>query len=117
MPDPFDSSRRKIAPANKHLADLKREVRAFLEQKNFYNLFTEPHPSKPDHIVQKLRVAKQIPDDWSEIVGDIVDNLRSALDHAIYSVAVASGRSNPRNAFFPFSGAVTRFEANLKGRC
>jgi hypothetical protein len=39
------------------------------------------------------------------------------LDHAVYAVAVASGRATIENAFFPFSGTPERFESNLKGRC
>jgi len=115
--DPFESSRRKIAWAKHRLADLKREVSAWVGDKNFYEMFTEPHPDKPQHVVHKMRVVKQVPDVCFNITGDIVGNLRAALDHAIYDIAVASGCNKPRNAYFPFSRDDSTFEANLKGRC
>jgi hypothetical protein len=115
--DPFESSRRKIAWAKKNLTDLKREVAAWSSEKTIYEAFTELDPNKPDHITHKIRLTKQMPDHWCDLAGTVVDSLRAALDHATYDVAVASGCSEPRNAYFPFSGDITRFEVNLKGRC
>jgi hypothetical protein len=117
MSDPFESSRRKIAWAKKNLADLKRESHALFSQKNFHEAFTEPHPNKPDHVVHKIRPIKQIPEDWSDMAGTVIDNLRAALDHATYGLAVAFGCKTPLNAYFPFSRDASTFEPNLKGRC
>lgn len=117
MSDPFASSRSKNAWAKKNLADLKREVDASLSQKHFYETWTEKHPEMPDHTVQKMRVVKQLPDDWSHITGTVVSNLRASLDHAVYDVAVAAGCSKPKNAYFPFSPNAATFEQKLKGRC
>jgi hypothetical protein len=117
MSDPFSSARRKIAWAKKNLADLIRESHALLSQDNFHESFTEPHPQKPDHVVYKIRPAKQIPEEWSDMAGTIIDNLRAALDHCIYGLAVAAGCRTPLNAYFPFSRDSSTFEANLKGRC
>jgi hypothetical protein len=116
MSDVFASSRRKIARAQKHLEELKLKVAAVFGP-NLYEEFTEPHPDMPEWTVHKVRLTRQVPDDFSEIAGDVVDNLRSALDHAVYGVAVASGHSSPKNAYFPFSISKARFETNLKGRC
>jgi hypothetical protein len=51
------------------------------------------------------------------MTGDIVNNLREALDHAMYEIAVAAGHKHPKNAYFPFSSGATTFEASLNGRC
>jgi hypothetical protein len=118
MSDPFESSRRKIAWAKKHLADLKRKIKFFItKNKDLYESFVEPHPDKPEHLVTKIRFTVQIPDVFCEMTGDIVNNLREALDHAMYGVAVAAGHRDPKHAYFPFSGDATTFEANLNGRC
>jgi hypothetical protein len=114
---PFDSSRSKIAWAKKNLADLKREVDASLCQKNFYETWSEPHSEMPDHLVQKMRIVKQIPDDWSHLTGTVVSNLRASLDHAVYDVAVAAGCVKPQNSYFPFSRNAATFENSMKGRC
>jgi hypothetical protein len=117
MSDPFDSSHSKINWAKKNLATLKGEVDASLSQKNFYETWCEPHPEMPDHLVQKMRVVKQIPEDWSHLTGTVVSNLRASLDHAVYDVAVAAGCPKPQNAYFPFSRSAATFESNMKGRC
>lgn len=64
-----------------------------------------------------MRLTKEAPDSFSELTGYISDNLRAALDHALYGVAIASGCKKPTNAYFPFSRDAASFEANLKGRC
>jgi hypothetical protein len=114
-PDPFESARRKLARAKSHLADLKQRAGAFHKSYR-YEEFTEPDPKKPENIVHKIRMIGELPPEFSEMTGDIVDNLRSALDHAMHGVAIASGCQNPRNAYFPFSREAAKFEAALKGR-
>jgi hypothetical protein len=91
-------------------------VSAFL-QINPCKIFVEPDLEKPEHRICKLRLIAQLPATLSEMAGDIVDNLRASLDHAMYGVAVASGCKKPLNAYFPFSRTAANFEANLKGRC
>lgn len=117
MSHPFDSSRSKIAWAKRHLADFERETKTWFDEQDYAAIFIEPHPDKPDHVVHKLRLTKQIPEAWPEIVGTIVDSLRAALDHATYGVSVAAGCNEPRNAYFPFARNAAAFEPNLKGRC
>jgi hypothetical protein len=116
MTEPFESSLRKIARAETHLADLKRKVRAIC-QPNLYERFSEPDPEMPGWTVHKVRLSRQVPGDFSEIAGDIVDNLRAALDHAVYAVAAAGGCAHPKHAYFPFARDRNDLEAKLKGRC
>jgi hypothetical protein len=117
MSDPFESPRRKIARAKKHILDLERETRIFFARKDLYSPVSEPHPEKSGYTVVKIRFLKELPTEFSEIAGDALDNLRSALDSAVYAVAVAAGKPKPGNAYFPFSRDATNFENNMKGRC
>lgn len=114
MSDAFESSRRKIANAEKHRLNLEREIEAF-ERVNPYTRVTEPHPEKPDHVVHKAKLTKELPVSIADTVGDIVQNLRNALDNAVYAVAVASGRVNPKYTAFPFARSVAEM-ANSLGR-
>ncbi len=117
MSDAFDSSRRKLNWAKNHLANLKREQSAFIKTTKC-EIFTELHPERAKHTICKMRLTQQVvPPGVAEMVGDVVDNLRSALDHAVYGIAVASGHPEAREAYFPFSRSASQFEANLKGRC
>ena len=116
MTNAFDSSRRKFDWAKRHLANLKRQLSDF-NKTNKCGFFTEPDPNRPDHTIYKMRLKEQIPNGVAELTGDVVDNLRSALDHAMFATAVAAGRPNAREAYFPFSRSAPDFEGHLKGRC
>jgi hypothetical protein len=116
MSDPFKSSRSKIAWAKKNTSKLNRKLKAFFRH-HPYVPFAEPHPDREGFTVIKVRLRKQLPEDIPTAVSDILGNLRSALDHAVYAVAVAAGTPKPMNAYFPFSRTEKEFEGNLKGRC
>ncbi len=116
MSDPFSSARRKIARGKKHLDELKDAVKAFFVP-GLYEKFSEPHPNNPGDVIYKVRLSRRLPDDFSEVAGDVLTNLRASLDHAVHAVAVANGCPSPNSAYFPFSKDATHFENNLKGRC
>src|ERR1019366_2783475 len=117
MSDAFISARLKLDRAKKHLADFKRKNTAFLKN-NKCVPFTEAHPDRAQHVICKVRLTKnRVPKGFSETIGDAVDNLRSALDCAVYGVAIAAGHPEAKEAYFPFSGSAADFERNLKGRC
>ena len=60
MTDPFDSSRRKLARAEEHFGDLQGEIEDFNE-KQPYERIVEPHPDKPGHTIEKVRMTHEIP--------------------------------------------------------
>ena len=82
---------------------------------NPYERVIEPHPDKPDHVIHKIKMTKEIPAPIADITGDVVNNLRNALDNAGYAVAVASGKVDPKFTAFPFAGSVGQM-ANSLGR-
>lgn len=115
MADPFDSSHRKIARAEKHMYDLEREIREF-QQLDPYERVIEPDPDKPDHQVHKIKLTKAIPESIGDLIGDIAQNLRGALDNAAYAVAVAAAPgTDPKFTAFPFAGSVGQMP-NAMGR-
>jgi len=119
MPDPFESAHRKIARASKHFDDLEREVVAFLGE-DPYRQVIEIDPDNAEQLLHKFKLVKSFEDrPIPEIIGDIVSNLRAALDHAIYATAIMSGCQKPGfdTACFPFAGGADRFENTFKGRC
>jgi hypothetical protein len=112
IPDPFESSRRKLARADKHFGDLHRELQAFMYG-NPYERVAEPHPEKAGHVLEKIRMTKPIPDSIADLTADIAVTLRSALDNAGYSLAVAGGVATPRYCAFPFAGSVDKMASGL----
>jgi hypothetical protein len=116
MLGPFDSAGRKIARASEHFDHLEREIKAFI-QEDPYKQIIEPDPDRAEHLLHKFKLTKELPASLPEIVGDVVSNMRDALDHAMYAVAFASGCPTPKEAYFPFAGTSERYEAAIKGRC
>jgi hypothetical protein len=116
MPDPLESSRRKIARAKEHIANLEREMAAFLEARP-YTAVVELDPKEPKHEVHKLRFNRGLPDTFSNFTSEAVHSLRDALDNAGYGLAVAAGGVKPKFTAFPFAGSAIEFENGMKGRC
>jgi hypothetical protein len=115
MPDPFETSRRKIARAKVHIADLERETRVFFDARP-YTVVVELDPEEPKHQVHKLKFDRPLPDSFAALTADAIHNLRSALDNVGYGLAVAAGRVNAKYTAFPFAGGVVEFDNSIKGR-
>jgi hypothetical protein len=108
-PNPFDSPHIKIARAQDHVEDLRIKVREF-KSKRPYEIIIEPD-TKPGYKIHKLRLTEAVPRRAiSPIVGDIVNNLRAALDHAVYACALANGHASPRYGTCTFPFRKTRAE-------
>ncbi|HWZ31705.1 MAG TPA: hypothetical protein VNX18_10250 [Bryobacteraceae bacterium] len=114
MSNPLESSHRKLARAEEHIRDLEGKINAFAWS-NAYEKVIEPHPDKPDHLVHKIKLTKEIPESIVDVTADAVQNLRNALDNAGYAVAIAAGAVNPLNTAFPFAPSVDKL-ANVLGR-
>ncbi|MDP8983180.1 MAG: hypothetical protein M3O35_21605 [Acidobacteriota bacterium] len=67
--------------------------------------------------VSKCKLVRPLTPGMEEIVGDAINNLRAALDHAAYGIAVASGRVKPRHTYFPFAGTAAKFDVSARGLC
>jgi hypothetical protein len=114
MADPFEDSRRKLARADQHFAELYEKVNEYSEAQPLEKVEV-PHPTMPGHQLHKIVLRRPLPHSIADITGDIVSNLRSGLDIAAYTVAVASGCQNPKNCAFPFAGSLAQM-ANSLGR-
>jgi len=113
----LQSARNKLARANKHIADLDREVMTFLNT-NPYAIVQEPDAQgRPNHVTHKIKLVRDLPPDLPEIVGDAAVNLRAALDRAGFEIAVAAGKTNPRNTYFPIYQSEIEFEKSARGLC
>ena len=108
----FEDSRRKIARAKDHIADLERHVVAF-ENCGAYKTVAETDPNFPNKLVHKIKVIKPLPDVLAVVAGEAAHHLRSALDCAGYEVAVASGKVAPKNCMFPFARDVDNLKTSL----
>ena len=111
----LNSSRRKLARAKEHFANLDSQIKAYVKEQPYVNV-VEQDTQNADHLEHKIRLTKSLPEGLADAVGDTVGNLRSTLDHATFALALANGVTDPRNAAFPFAGSKAEFENALKGR-
>jgi hypothetical protein len=105
-------SRVKIARAKKHLEELDRAVNGFLKL-NPYEIYNEFDPRTGEEI-WRIKVSIPPPVELGGIVGDIVHNLRSALDLAICQLVLINGGKVSNSTEFPIFTDRTKYQA--KGR-
>jgi len=83
----------KVDRAREHRKELDRMAKAWLDPKP-YSFRTEPKPEPGVYVIRFDRVPL-VPSDISAIIGDTIHNLRSALDHFVYRLAVIESRADP----------------------
>jgi hypothetical protein len=95
----------KLRRADVHFSELGTEIDAFLSEDNyrFVGHQTVDPETGYEHRIIYLEVDEFPPDDlWGPVIGDIVHNLRSALDHLAWDIArPESRRDNARDIGFP----------------
>jgi len=114
MPDPFSSSKRRIARAKTHIDELKRKSNQFLKDNPCSRVIERDSDSLYE--VHKIKFSA-IPNIIEDIAIDAISNLRPALDHAGYGIAIAAGKRNPRSAYFPISSSETELEDVIARNC
>jgi len=112
MSDIFHSSKYVIERAKHHITDFERQVKEFIEI-NPYSVIAEIDPDT-SYEVHKIKLVKPMPVHLPGIAFDTVNNLRSALDQAVFALNFGKGG---RFAAFPFASDATHFESAVKGRC
>ena len=87
----------KVQRADMHLDFLHQRVKSFVDDGGPYDLQTQPD-SKTGEITIYGEVTGEPPtDEWGAIIGDVVHNLRSALDHLVWQLTIADGHTPPPN--------------------
>lgn len=108
---PLEGSKLKVERAKEHFSQLDAELGAFHERKP-YRIVVEEGPQSGDQIY-RVKISEQPPLRWATIIGDIVHNLRSALDLLVCDMVRANGNIPNRNTTFPISRSAEDFEKGL----
>jgi hypothetical protein len=100
------SVRAKLDRADEHLDAFNRETKGWSDSDQL-TITRESDTDGREHI---FRISYETPPDtirWALLLGDAFHNLRGALDHAVYALAVANTRKNPpdneRKLAFPIT--------------
>lgn len=87
-PDPLRASwRLKIARAKKHFDELQNEIRIYSERRPYEVRWERQREGKDRKWLWVLRFTERPGSDFGIIIGDIIHNLRSALDHLAVALA------------------------------
>ena len=67
----------KMRRAGEHFDALQKYIKEFLDSEPYKTI----HEPEWNQYIVRVRVHKRPPHEWSPIIGDIVHNTRSTLDH------------------------------------
>lgn len=93
-------SRLKAERAGKHLDELESEIEAFFDE-HPYEYFKTLNPQNLDNYLYRFPPQPIPPQSIGPILGDIVHNLRSALDHIAWQLALLTTEQPYRRTAFP----------------
>lgn len=106
----------KVKRAYDHLEDLKRHLDIFFESKPYK--VGMRHDLKSRKLIYYLKRTEPLPDCIPLIVGDVIQNLVSALDHLAYQIVCKDTSDNPpqpKKVYFPIAENASDYEA-IKNR-
>ncbi|MCA1832767.1 MAG: hypothetical protein LC750_08580 [Actinobacteria bacterium] len=110
----FQGVRAKVARAVEQTNLLESQLERFIDEQP-YTIEQVPNP-KTSRKALIFRPTKALPLEWPVVVGEILHDLRSALDHAVYELTVAEqGHAFDKTEFPVFEDEPKFFETNKKG--
>jgi hypothetical protein len=107
----------KIKRAKEHVADLERQLRAFLDT-NPYKVGTK-HDPQTRKLIYYVTSIRPIPDCMPLVAGDVIQNLVSSLDHLAYQIVCSDTGDHPPNPnwiYFPIADDAAKYEAKKGGK-
>ena len=111
MTDRLADAQIKLERAQRLYVALGDEIVAFLKLRPF-RIQDETEPGS--EIVGRVVVKRQPPREWGAVIGDIVHNLRAALDYLAWQLVEANGGTPGRDTTFPIHERPDGFAARLR---
>lgn len=102
----------KFQRAREHVAELERRVGEFLDSMPF-EVYEEEEQETGD-LLYRVRVHRQPPPELSVVIGDLVHNCRTALDHLAWQLVLATAVCRVRKPCFRSPGARIRTPPMLR---
>jgi hypothetical protein len=113
---PFDASWLKFNRAAKHFRELQTEVNAFWSREPVVTTFEEPEHYRAIGMHEIVATVNEfLPLPISSIIGDLVHNLRSALDLLACDLVSLNGKS-PKGVYFPFCKCAADLPQAIKDK-
>lgn len=112
---PLDSVRLKVVRAKEHLDFLYGEIGRFWASEPKPCEFIREDDTKESGYVLRFKVNKTLPLEWSLVVGDFAHNLRSALDHLAWQLALLTTDKPKSSTEFPIFNDSSKFKDSHGG--
>ena len=111
--NPLGGVEAKIRRADEHWQTLRDASEAFIDS-NPYSMVLEHVSDLPVRYAMRAKVTADPPVRLGVIVGDYVNNLRSALDHLVWQIVIAHGEHAPtRRTAFPITFSKKDFTMDV----
>jgi hypothetical protein len=113
----FSGARLKLDRAKHHIEELSLGIWRF-QSEHPKEVVIDKDP-EPGYKIHKLRLVRPAPlAEFSLLIGDALNNMRSALDHATFACALANGHPKPvfKTCDFPFGKDAPTFNNAVNGR-
>jgi hypothetical protein len=107
---PFDHSRIKVNRARHHIGELREKMLEYLRRNPFF-LRVEAGPISESK-QWTIQIREEVPVEFSAIIGDVIHNLRAALDLAAVQLVRLNGQSDED----AFSKTAEKFDEVLRNR-
>jgi hypothetical protein len=108
MRHPLDGVYAKIRRAKEHLGNLETDITR-RRQAQEYGLRLHINPQTGEQHVYAF-VPYELRIDWGLRAGDIVHNLRAALDHLVYQLVIANGQTPSTQNEFPIYSSLGEYQ-------
>lgn len=109
MPEPLANARLKIERAKEHIEQFKSMLKAWNNSRP-YVIGTKIDTQAGQHVYY-IEKAESLSPGFSAVAGDVIHNLRSALDHIAYEMCTGSGQTPPKpwEIEFPIADDAAKF--------
>lgn len=113
---PFEASKLKLERAVRHGTELKWAIDQYLKEQPC-EIVVEPFPGMEEFETRAwlARIREPVPLSFSTIIGDVIHNLRAALDLLMCDLARVAGRSD-KGVYFPFCETAADLVDTIKKR-
>ena len=108
----------KVDRAYKHLIDFQLAYARFFRPPNPCEVISEDNSETGERTFY-LRVHKQIPSEFSALIGDFAQNLRCALDHLAWHLVQSSPitpKAKDRSIYFPIFEDAAEYQKGKMGK-
>jgi hypothetical protein len=115
MHEPFITAKMLLGRAKNQLADLREQINTFSDSNTWARIVEKDVDGVTD--IHKIRMPTNPSVEWTHIVFETTNNLRSALDQTAFNVAILIGKPDAKSAKFPFGPTEADMLNNLAGGC